>query len=242
MIHETIVGKGEYVDVLSCFLLQHVDALPDGLCGLHGHGDLLILDGRVDVESHVAHLVVVEGETQTIAEQILDKKSRFKFTVEQGADVVGQRIADLFAVPDPGGCEGQMIGQGQHDPAIHGAEAAFGFPHNRIGHLDKFRRHIPGQRFRGTPFRIICQPVHGRPFRLLKPLRDLLPEAKPLSQQYIFLIIIHINGDDAVIIQNSAHPIHNGISPVNDVKIMVTNRRKNVKGRTERKYFLFGCN
>ena len=57
-----------------------------------------------------------------------------------------------------------------------------------------------------------------------------------------FLIIFHINGDDAVIIQNSAHPIHNGISPVNDVKIMVTNRRKNVKGRTERKYFLFGCN
>ena len=68
MVHQAVIGQGHDVDGLPGFLLHHPDTFPHGPCDLHGKGHIFILDGGVNMERHIADLMLVYVHLQAFPE------------------------------------------------------------------------------------------------------------------------------------------------------------------------------
>ena len=66
MIHQAVVGEGHHVNGLPRLFLHHLNTLPHGPGYLHGQGHVLILNGRMDMQGNVPHLMLVNLHLQPL--------------------------------------------------------------------------------------------------------------------------------------------------------------------------------
>ena len=125
VIHHTIVGQRDDINLFSCSHLDHGDAFPDRSCCLHGNGHLLISKCRVNVESHISHLVIIDLNIHPLFQDLLQNFRHLEFAVKKHLDVVRQGIADLLMVPDTPHCKRNVVCKRKQDSLIYGIPESF---------------------------------------------------------------------------------------------------------------------
>ena len=127
---------------------------------------------------------------------------------EKYSDIICQWIADLLLIPDSRNSKGDMICQRDHDPAVYFPKNFFCFPDHLIGDFQKFRIHLLHQRFGRSSVCLFGQAVSCCIFCHFKTLTDLLSKANSFTEKDVFLVILCIDCDHAIIIQNFAYSVH----------------------------------
>ena len=119
MVHHTVVGQGDHIDLLTCSHLDHGDTFPDSSCCLHSYGHLLISQCRVNMKCHISHLMIIDLNVHLFFQDFLQYLRHLEFAVKKHLDIISQGIADLLMITDTSHCKRDMISQRKNNPFIY---------------------------------------------------------------------------------------------------------------------------
>ena len=162
----------------------------------------------MNVKCHVSDFMLIDRDLHSLLQNISEHGCCLKFIMKKYSDIICQWIADLLLIPDSRNSKGDMICQRDHDPAVYFPKNFFCFPDHLIGDFQKFRIHLLHQRFGRSSVCLFGQAVSCCIFCHFKTLTDLLSKANSFTEKDVFLVILCIDCDHAIIIQNFAYSVH----------------------------------